>query len=153
MAIYPLSWVNMALHGLGCPCTGLCCQGYMADQCLCWSKQWVRLCSHFWLHFKLGSWVWNVTGLSGLCSWAWMEVMWPPRVANASHVMAARRRRASEFELGISRVPGRVISGTLLRKNSRKFRLIIGNVRNLWTIRLELSLTRKLVDTSKKLCF
>ena len=151
MAIYPLSQVNMALHGLGCPCTGLCCQGYMADQCLCWSKQWVRLCSHFWLHFKLSSWVWNVTGLLGLCSWAWMEVMWPPRVANVSHVMAriencerralefelgvsvasvnhvifTRReseRRASEFELGISRVPDWNISGTLFRKNSRKLR-------------------------------
>ena len=142
MAIYPLSQVNMALHGLGCPCTGLCCQGYIADQCLCWSKQWVRLCSHFWLHFKLSSWVWNVTGLSGLCSWAGMEVMWPPRVANGSHVMAAHRElrttsvgvqigskrrerksrdlRASELELGISRVPDWNISGTLLRKNSRK---------------------------------
>ena len=91
MAIYPLSRVNMALDGLGCPCTGLCCQGYMADQCLYWSKQWLRLCSHFWSHFKLSSWDWNVTSLSGLCSWAWNEVMWPPCVASVSHVMAECR--------------------------------------------------------------
>ena len=31
MAIYPLFQVNMGMHGLAC--TGLCCQGYMADQC------------------------------------------------------------------------------------------------------------------------
>ena len=150
MAIYPLSWVNMALHGLACPCTGLCCQGYMADQCLCWSKQWVRLCSPFWLHSKLSSWDWNVTGLSGLCSWAWNEVTWPPcivqvtwwpcienyeccasefeleiSITSANHVIFAcweSKHRLSEFELEISRVPDRIISSTLLRKNSRNLR-------------------------------
>ena len=51
LSIYPLSWVIMALHSLGCPCTGLCCQGNLADQCLCWSNQWVRQYTLFWLHF------------------------------------------------------------------------------------------------------
>ena len=144
MAIYPLSWVNMALDGLGCPCTGLCCQGYLADQCLCCSKQWVRLWSHFWLHFKLSSWDWNVTSLSGLCSQAWKEVMWPPRVANVSHMMethrelrmthigvrirskcrecksrdlCASKKRTSHIGvwIKISRVPDRIISSTLLQ--------------------------------------
>ena len=44
-------------------------------------------------------------------------------VASVSHVIFACReneRRASEFELELSRVPGRNIRGTLLRKNNRK---------------------------------
>ena len=67
--------------------------------------------------------------------------------------MGSCDRRASEFELGVSRVPNWKICGTLLRKNSRDLIYIVDNVRNLWTTRLELSLTRKPVDTNKRHVF
>ena len=47
-------------------------------------------------------------------------------VASVSHVIFACReseRRVSEFELELSRVPDRNISGTLLQRNSRKLRI------------------------------
>ena len=31
----------------------------MTDKCLCWSKQWVSLCGHFWVYFSLSCWDWN----------------------------------------------------------------------------------------------